>query len=122
MHINMAERSCQWDEVQHIRHARPSVFLASFTAVVAAGLRGEDDEAVRHVRIEAEAGPRAQLAELTVAAAVVDDERELLAGRVLRLPEEASDLQPVAQVGEAAALEPCICPVALKLFSAHEAL
>src|SRR5205085_227049 len=81
---HIAERARQWDEVQHVAHVRPAVFLAPFTAVVAAVLRGEDDEAVRHVRIKAEAGPRGQLAELTVAAAAVDDERELLAGRVLR--------------------------------------
>jgi hypothetical protein len=122
VHVHVAKRSRQGDQVQHVAEVCPTVFLAPFTAVITAILRSDDDEAMRYIGIEAELEPRSQLAELAVAAAVEDNQWELLACRVLRLPEEADDLQPIAQVRETAALEPHIRPAARELFSAQESL
>jgi hypothetical protein len=93
---------------------RAAELLPPLAAVNAPVLRAEHHEAVGDVGVEPLLFPRRELAEIAVPAPVEEDERELPARGVPRLPEIGGDLQPVAEIGEALALEPLVGPPALE--------
>ena len=85
-------------QVAHVVDVRAAELLDALAAVDAAILRGHHDEPFGGEAMEAM--PWRHLAEVAVAAAREDDERQPLRSLILRAPHQAGDLQAVAAVDD----------------------